>query len=260
MGNRTDFFTTKTAAEIVKHLDGIAYHEGPRSRVFGDFLDISIACLAGETLEPLYLSAIQRYVSGPRKDRHMEAFAKSFAALATSEEIDPLGDLFQGGITWGEHGQFFTPYPVCEMMARMAGADQVGSGTTTHDPACGSGRTLLAAAKAAGPLAAARLYTGMDVDGRCAKMAAINLALNGLCGWIVHGNSLSLELFSGWLVAPFQGANRPGMIRQIDPQQLVFRPKAGSDPAAECIPVTPAPLPAAASVPSGPANLFSAFE
>lgn len=220
MGN--DYFPNSDSKRVVKELDAIAASEGQRANVFADWLSLVLCTLAGETMEDDYLAAVKRYADSPRKDSHMNHFAAATAILFTSEEPDLLGDIFQGGITWGEHGQFFTPWEICRLMASLTGQDRVGSGGTLHDPACGSGRTLLASVAVAGPLSRARIYTGMDVDGRCAKMCAINLALHGLTGWVVHGNALSLELKAGYLVAPFEGANFPGRIRKVDPRRLLF--------------------------------------
>lgn len=257
MGN--DYFPNAASKAIVKELDAIAATEGQRANVFADWLSVVLCCLAGETMEAEYLATIKRYVDSPRKGSHLAHLSTATAVLFTElGEPDLLGDIFQGGITWGEHGQFFTPWEICRLMASLTGQDQVGSGSTLHDPACGSGRTLLASAKVAGPLAAARLYTGMDVDGRCAKMCAVNLALKGLTGWVVHGNSLSMELHAGYLVAPFEGKNFPGMIRKVDPRSLVFA-EAKEMPAAVA-------LPAVTRKPEGKrakavqADLFSSLE
>lgn len=69
------------------------------------------------------------------------------------------------------------------MMANMIGQ---GDGDV-YDPVCGSGRTLLSAAK----LNRLRLFVGQDLDLRCVKMTAINLAINGLRGRVIWGNTLS---------------------------------------------------------------------
>lgn len=265
---RNDHFQTKAGTEIVKELDAIAATEGPRSSVFSDFLDISIACLAGETLEPLYLQAIKRYAATDRKESHLKRLCHAFKLLMTADEPDVLGDVFEGGITWGENGQFFTPLPVCEMLCRMNGLDQPDAGRAIHDPCCGSGRMLIAAAKVSGPLAASRVFSGIDVDQRCAKMTAINLALNGVTGWVVHGNSLTLETRNAWIVSPFHGENFPGMIRQEDPANLTkYQPHPHAPPknaveadrAAVGLPPVTTP-PRKETRQNGQQSLFSAFE
>ncbi len=72
-------------------------------------------------------------------------------------------------------------------MAKMVGESE---GETICDPCCGSGRMLMAAAK----VNPKRIFIGQDIDHRCVQMTAINLALNGLKGYAVWGNSLALEI------------------------------------------------------------------
>ena len=137
------------------------------------------------------------------------------------EMIDILGDLFQGAITYGEAGQFLTPQPLCRAMAQMTIHDE-GSGEdqteatdsmppvdaphaddpcdessvsarstdnkpierpprrTVCDPACGSGRMLLAVAE----INPHWLFVGQDVDLRCVRLTALNLAFRNLHGYV----------------------------------------------------------------------------
>ena len=58
---------------------------------------------------------------------------------------------------------------------------------TVNDPCCGSGRMLLAAAE----LQPHWHFIGQDVDVRCVRMTAINLALRNIYGHVVCGNTLT---------------------------------------------------------------------
>lgn len=85
-------------------------------------------------------------------------------------------------------GQFFTPASVCNFMADINGAckEATGQGLRISDPACGSGRTLLAwHAKAPG-----NYLFGDDKDPMCTKMCAINFAMHGAVGQVNNMNSL----------------------------------------------------------------------
>jgi len=144
-------------------------------------------------MEEEYLQTIERHKPGANGKRGVDKLAEMFATLvATMEQtrLDILGDLFQGGITYGESGQFLTPEPVCEAMARMVLPDEptdLDGRRTVNDPCCGSGRMLLSAAK----LQPNWQFVGQDVDLRCVRMTAINLALRNHYGHVVWGNSLS---------------------------------------------------------------------
>lgn len=176
------------------------------ARVFDDFLSAVVCAFSVGQLEERYMEIAGRY------GEHMTTMSHALAELVMAMEktgADILGDFFEGAITHGENGQFFTPEPLCEAIARMTiGEDPPekpdGEPLTICDPACGSGRTLLAAARL---VPNASLY-GCDVDHRCVMMTTINLALNGLRGYVVWGNSLSLQEHGHYSVGRFH----PGLV------------------------------------------------
>lgn len=98
---------------------------------------------------------------------------------------DVLGDLFMEFVSHGRNGQFFTPPDVCQMITELAMAEQPEQRETVTDPACGSGRMILAAAKRNRHL---RCY-GADSDLVCCKMAALNMIVNTVAGEVAHMNS-----------------------------------------------------------------------
>src|SRR5205823_2801806 len=123
------------------------------------FLTVVVCALSGGRMEEEYLAVSGRYASGEMGSRGMDLLSETFGhlvALMEETRADILGDLFAGGITYGEAGQFLTPENVTTMMARMIGSD----GGTVSDACCGSGRMLLAAADEN----RSRLFVGQDVD------------------------------------------------------------------------------------------------
>lgn len=74
-------------------------------------------------------------------------------------------DLFKG-----ERGQYFTPRPLVELLADLAG---VRPGDRVLDPTCGSGGFLIAA------LARGADVDGIEVDPDLATLARLNLAMHG---------------------------------------------------------------------------------
>jgi len=119
--------------------------------------------------------------------------------LQAVEELpfrDILGTLFMRlDVKSVRAGQFFTPWPVAEMMARMTFDREEFLNTVTErgtvsvcDPAVGSGVMLLAFAKvvhdAFGRDGTDRLRLhGNDIDARCVNMSRIQLRMNGLDGF-----------------------------------------------------------------------------
>lgn len=145
-----------------------------------------------ETNETLYLETIKPY----SKDE-LNEFAKALGLLQLNILDHPYSDIpgefFTQYITKGQNGQFFTPEPICQFMAKITFDDRT-TGKRVLDPACGSGRTLLSAAKTN----YRNYFFGADNDITCAKMATLNFFLNGLKGEVSWMNSLSNEWYGGW--------------------------------------------------------------
>jgi len=134
-------------------------------------------------------------------DRHKYEEGAEFGRLLgvytdAVEEVpfrDILGELFMRlDVNSARSGQYFTPWHVAEMMARMqfsrehfdALVAEKGE-MTVCDPAVGSGVMLLAFAKVVhdelgrSGVSKLRLY-GTDIDQRCVLMCRIQLRMNGL--------------------------------------------------------------------------------
>jgi N-6 DNA Methylase len=208
-------FAHRETEELLTMLDGVAAKAGSRGEVFSDFLTMTVCTLAGGTMEEEYLATVQKYVEGEKGKRPIDQLAAAFARLITimdDTREDILGDLFQGGITYGEHAQYFTPAPICDLMAQVTAGDEPGLGRTFCDPCCGSGRMLLAMAK----LKSYGLFVGQDADLRCVKITAINLALHNLYGHAIWGNSLSNER----KLVYETGFNGKGVIRKLADEEF----------------------------------------
>lgn len=167
------------------------------SVVFSDFMFVTICALSMGRMEKEYMETIARYT--PAEVTQMaQALALLTEEMTGDGEgmIDVLGAFFEEHISHGHNGQFFTPQPVCDMMAQITCTPKPGE--TVFDPACGSGRTLLAVGK----LNRWAWFYGADIDRNCAMMTAINLQLNALCGEVAWMDSLANRYFGGWAIEP----------------------------------------------------------
>lgn len=202
-------------------LQDVAQRSGvSRGQAFEDFLTATLCALAGGTMEDEYLAMAKRHAEGEKGSRGIDRMAKMFAKLVVAMEQtrrDILGDLFQGGITYGEAGQFLTPENVCEMMAKMTGP----GGRHVFDPCCGSGRMLLAAAN----VDRHREFIGQDVDLRCVRITAINLALRNLYGYVLWGNSLGQDVKAAYRT----GCNGRGFVRTANPAEIPREPHSDGE-------------------------------
>ena len=185
-----------------------------RGQSFEDFLAMTVAALSGGQMEEQYLATVKKHSAGKPGKRGCDSIARAFGTLVNAMEEtrqDILGDLFQGSITYGEAGQFLTPEPVCQMMARMTLGEDDDQAKKTRksvgDPCCGSGRMLLAAAD----IQPHWEFVGQDIDLRCVRMTAINLALRNLYGYVIWGNSLCNDKRLVYRT----GFNLQGFIREV---------------------------------------------
>lgn len=204
--------------------------------VFSDFLEMAVCALSMGAKEDRYLEIVRRYEK-PDAYRMAEAFGAMVNEMDNCGEglHDMLGDFFMEHISHGHNGQFFTPEPICEMMARMTIAEIV-PGQKIQDCAVGSGRTLLAAAK----INRQARFFGADVDRNCCLMCLINLCLNGLCGEVAWLDSLSNSFYGAWHIIIHPIYRVPYIIEVSEDEcYQVLRLKHKAEP--ECIKAEPLP-------------------
>ncbi|MCG8651133.1 MAG: N-6 DNA methylase [Pirellulales bacterium] len=230
-----EFFTLDESKELLKLFETVSRQTGHnRSRIFSDFLTVTVCALAGQTMEDEYMQTIEKgYTNGKPGSRGIDTLTTAFGFLVNAMETtgqDVLGDVFQGAITYGENGQFFTPDSVCDLMAKMSvPTERTDEPKTICDPACGSGRQLLAVAKHQPHWE----FTGQDLDIRCTQMTAINLGLNGLKGWAVNQNTLTLETRRVFRIGMFFTGTAAGVIREVPVEQSPFNYVAITEAAAK---------------------------
>lgn len=188
-----------------------------RAQAFEEFLHMTVCLLSGGQMEEQYLETVKKHTAGEKGKRGCDVLAHMFGELVAQSETtrydikDLLGDLFQGAITYGERGQFMSPMSICRLMAQVTIGDlppeEATKKKSVADPCCGSGRMLLAMAESHRHWE----FIGQDVDLRCVRMTAINLALRNLYGYVIHGNSLKNEQRLVYRT----GFNLRGVIREI---------------------------------------------
>lgn len=207
---------------FAKVLDRIGQKTGDRPpEVWRRYLTIVFACLSYGTQEDLYHEAIKPYKSKPEI---LDLYAEAFGELVNtyqegSRYADHLGDYhmsLQGKKSAQATGEYFTPMPVAELIASLTGVERSnGKPIKVLEPACGSGRMVLAKAKIleeAGMSVDHLEAEAWDVTQSCFFMAYINMTLWAIPARVVHGNTLTQEVYreqetillfkSGGLVTP----------------------------------------------------------
>ncbi len=188
------------AKRIAAHLYKIPHQHF--FRTFEDWLALAVNAFLRD--EDAYMAIIQRY--GKRtapmgeKDHPADHFARALGAWMQAMQTKPadyLGLTYeQEAIANAYNGQFFTPESLSELMAQLTMPDELPDNALVCDPACGSGRTLIAGIRR-------NRYTtflGTDTDIMCVHMTALNCLVRNATTYVIHGNSLSLETQGGYYI------------------------------------------------------------
>ena len=203
----------QSLGSIAKLINGLGYRHSPW-QTFSDFVEASALSISNsvdwpqrEKREDRYMQLIKRY-----EPKELAVFPQILAELVMALEEAPsdvLGRAFHELELQNKWvGQFFSPYPICQMMAQMTTGDtapgiiESKGFITAMEPACGSGAMVIAMAqtlKDAGINYQQNLHvTAVDIDLKCVHMAYTQLSLLSIPAVVVHGNSLTLEEHSHW--------------------------------------------------------------
>jgi hypothetical protein len=206
---------TDPAKDLIKLFNSFS-HRYNRWQVFSDFCEMGAIMFSNkvdffqaEKREERYMQIVKGY---QRDEVYRLSEGLGMLVMALERGFsDVLGRTFHELELHNKWvGQFFTPYPVCQMMAQMTIADRGDLDAkikergfvTAQEPACGSGAMVIALAEAmydAGINYQQHLHvTAIDVDLKCVHMAYLQFTLYNIPAVIVHGNTLTLEEHSHW--------------------------------------------------------------
>lgn len=152
-----------------------------------------------DSREKMYMNIVQKY-----NKREMDCISRMFALIVEAIDQNPdqdfLGDLFMS-LELGNQkgGQFFTPYCVCKLMAKMQTDIQArvekNGWIGVNDPACGAGALLVAFANEClmqkVNYQTSVLFVAQDIDLIAGCMCYIQLSLLGCPGYVVIANTIT---------------------------------------------------------------------
>ncbi|WP_298399030.1 SAM-dependent DNA methyltransferase [Sphingobium sp.] len=202
-------------AAVTRLLRSCAYRHDLH-RLFSDCMEASAISISNsmdlrnrEPREKRYLDIVGQY----ERDV-VELFPQVFAGIMMALEAEPrdaLGTVYNNlELPSVDKGQFFTPWPICQMMAEATLGDPkliqdliARKGfVRAIEPACGAGATVIGLAqtmRAQGVNYQRHLHvTAVDIDARVAHMAYIQFSLLHIPAVVIVGNSLSLEMRDHW--------------------------------------------------------------
>ena len=191
-----------------------------RHQVYDDWLDLMTYALQRD--DESYLEVLDRYDNDREKgEREADHFSYAFGLLQEGmSEVnhDLLGVVYEEmGQSSDAFGQHFTPHNLCDAKAEMLLGDTDPEEDReepyrVQDPASGSGRLLVSAAKKLPDSVDTEFY-GVDKDSTCAKMTALNLTFFNMDGYAVQGDSLTMDYHRVWQT---RGSALGGEIRELE--------------------------------------------
>jgi type I restriction-modification system DNA methylase subunit len=215
-------FDLQTGKETWKQLENISRFGYSNAAIFSDFIEICLSSLLSLTenmqepnvieklknnkltgkYEAQYMKLVEKYKENKTAkigNRPAGYFSRSWGLLLKETREtgqDVLGEIFMAKISYGEYGQFFTPFHVTEMITQIVYSEERKYGEIVCDPTCGSGRFFVSFGK----LNKEAQFCGVDLSPTCAKMAALNMWLFDLNADIYHGDSLAIRYFHIWKI------------------------------------------------------------
>lgn len=194
--------------EFIKVFNEMSARYG-RSELWYDYIDMHAIALANtcdlrcrDAREEQYNAIVQKY-----DEKTVQQFAVltaiTMTALLENPEQDFLGTVYHNlGLSKSQAGQFFTPYNVGQMMARINMPDSLVLDKSrilrVNDPCCGAGCLLLAGYNVMREQLESTdpdwdkyvLFVAQDIDPLVCKMCYIQMCCIGVPGVVVVGNSL----------------------------------------------------------------------
>lgn len=198
-----------SAVEARREFIRVFRHTAPNMRrleVFRDFVSLAARELDMARIRSPENIEESRRICERYKPDDISDFKKLFCLMVTALEVkfhDFLGSLLMElELGASEMAQFFTPYHLQQLMARMLsqGAPAVVARQgfiTVDEPACGSAGMIVAWAECmleAGLNPSEHLYTRCsDIDPMVSDIAFIQLSLLGIPAEVITGNTLTLK-------------------------------------------------------------------
>lgn len=208
-----------TVKSIVKLLDKGIYQVN-RATFLSDIFEVGAIAISNrfafnQKREHRYISIMKKY-DKQMQNLIVEIFNEIYLLLSSQVLYDVpfsdyLGEIYMQSETSSKAtGQFFTPYDVSRLCAECAIGKQIVEDAkekdeilTLHEPTCGSGGMIIAAADVLHNrfdfnYSANLLVECGDIDARCVHMSYLQLSLAGIPAVIYHRDALSLKTWDKW--------------------------------------------------------------
>lgn len=194
-------------------------------RLWSDFVEM-LACAIqmplSENLSASRLEGYQKIFNSYTTDE-IKKFDKLMDMIVEdmekSTECDILGEIYMSLRLFSKQaGQYFTPYPISELMSQMVFTAKHEFPMIFYEPTCGSGVNIIAYAnelKRHGINYQKEVYfVAQDLDPLVAMMCYIQMSLMGMAGVVIIGDTLK-GIDGELLYTPFHYINGPRIMARF---------------------------------------------
>lgn len=205
--------------KIIKLFEKFRY-KYDMSNVFYDFLVVASVSLSNQ-VDLIHSEEREKYFYEVQSKYSKEDFYVFIEILAeltkglSTKKTDLLGEVYmEMGLGKKCGGQFFTPYCVSQMMAKMTiDKDNISDlinekgYITMNEPCTGGGGMCIAFAETMEELGfdpkKYLIIIAQDIDKTCVMMTYIQLSLLGIPAYVILGNTLLMECKDIWYTPSF---------------------------------------------------------
>lgn len=209
--------------QIIKQISEIAHRSGNYPHeAFKDWVSMCSCALSMGTREEEYLQTIKRYKK-PEIEllaNLFRVFVEGYENLEFEDVLGPIHMELGSASAKAAKGEFYTPWPLCVMMAKMTLGDlrdiPADRPVTIAEPASGAGAMILAAAQHfhySGHSVLNMLVEATDVSFLGTRMCHVQLSLWGIPAKVIHGNTLSGEVWGELFTPTYSMARGTGISR-----------------------------------------------
>ena len=145
--------------------------------------NMAVLFAARRELNPSMFEAMEHWLRSAEEHIQKDGVSDFFGELYES--------MFLGKSKASAMGQFFTPMPLCQVMASLL---QTPEANLINEPSCGSGRNVLAHWQNADK-SKLITYRCEDLDPTSVKMCTLNMMINGMYGTVICHDSLDPASF-----------------------------------------------------------------
>lgn len=234
-------------------------------QVFRDFCELSALSFSNAADRVNFDKREARYMQIARQYERdeMDRFPRMLACVVRELEMgmsDVMGSLFMAlELGNADKGQFFTPYAVSSLMARLTLGDvsahiERAGFVSLNEPAVGAGGMVIAVAEAMRDAGAnyqrALHVVATDIDAAACHMAYLQFSLLHIPAVVIHGNGLNpAESWDEWMTpAHIMGGWSARLLQQEGRKRAAELVMPAASPVPANIPAIASPREAVAAI------------